>query len=655
MRSTGLCLFALLAAALFLFSVTDGNFLIHGDDMYILHHFHHYHPEWSYVRNMGERQFLTLAYVSLLRALGDDTHRMHNFFLAWHVLNAWLCFLVLRRLFSARPALAGSLLYLVYTGPLETLTWLAAGGYLPVMTIFFVSVWIALSDWNPWKKGIAIAALNWIAMHFYEVLLIAAPLYPALEALRRRRNREPPLTRDFLATLIPLAVLCLHWSLMYAGSRIYNFRPYWMRNPDMKMDPISLLKHMYFVGQLAFSTCCGPMHWDWLRAQINGLLWHGFPGPGYWFWLAMALVALVAAWIWAGDTTPTPRPPFVLLTSAYLILVTPLIGVTLIVVAVPSRLLVLCGAGLALLAAFIVARWPYPAVALLILVTAAAEGLAMQSAFVQEQTARVVDADLRGQLAAFHLHPRQGDQFFFSIKAPPERYQFWRAASPQFYSPDVDNLLLMEYGMVRLDDIAIPDRLPVITPELRGDRGPDFGVSEMNVPLPAPGQTLFAFRAPDEGKLQACIPLQVVAGDRVLREYSNPAFATLPADLRIAARAAAAWLSGDSLRLNFYQPDLVIEIHGRVFATPENGKLEVRDGEKIVAAFPVSKPTDLFLGGIPLSALRPDSLLKITASPGVDWQYRVSTFSAQWSGPPGPQPAPRPASPNGLKYRGQSK
>ena len=73
--------------------------------------------------------------------------------------------------------------------------------------------------------------------------------------------------------------------------------------------------------------------------------------------------------------------------------------------------------------------------------------------------------------------------------------------------------------MVRLDDIAIPARLPVIEPELRGDRGPDFGVTEMNVPLPEPGQTLFAFRASDEGKLQACIPLQVVAGDRVLREY----------------------------------------------------------------------------------------------------------------------------------------
>ena len=103
MRSTGLGLFALLAVAWFLFSVTDGNFLIHGDDMFILDHFHHYHPEWSYLRNMGERQFLTLGYVSLFRVLGDDTHRMHNVFLAWHVLNAGLCFFVLKKIFQCSP------------------------------------------------------------------------------------------------------------------------------------------------------------------------------------------------------------------------------------------------------------------------------------------------------------------------------------------------------------------------------------------------------------------------------------------------------------------------------------------------------------------------------------------------------------------------
>jgi hypothetical protein len=185
----------------------------------------------------------------------------------------------------------------------------------------------------------------------------------------------------------------------------------------------------------------------------------------------------------------------------------------------------------------------------------------------------------------------------------------------------------MEYGMVRLDNIAIPARLPVIEPELRGDRGPDFGVTEMNLPFPAPGQTLFAFRGSDEGELQACLPLQVVAGDHVLREYDNPAFASIAADHRISARAAAAWLRGDSLRLNFYQPDLILEIHGRVFVTPPSGKLQVIDGDKLVAVFPTSKPTDHFLGKIPLSALRADSVLKIAASPGVNWQYRVATFS----------------------------
>ena len=111
------------------------------------------------------------------------------------------------------------------------------------MTVFFISVWIAFNYWNPWTKGIVIAALNWgSVVHLYEVLVIAAPLYPALEAWRRRRNREPIFTRDFLATLVPLGSFMSPLEPhVYRLRRVYGYRLYWMRNPEMKIDPISVL------------------------------------------------------------------------------------------------------------------------------------------------------------------------------------------------------------------------------------------------------------------------------------------------------------------------------------------------------------------------------------------------------------------------------
>ena len=164
----------------------------------------------GYFHNISGRAFLTPVYIAIYDALGSNAWNVHILFLFLHVVNVMLCFLTLRKIFDARPALVGALFYLVYTGPYETLTWMSAGGYLIVMGVFFLCVQIALLDANAWVKGSAIALLTWLSVHLYEVLMAATPLYPLLTAVALRRKVRRIWTLDFLPTLLPLLIVSLH-------------------------------------------------------------------------------------------------------------------------------------------------------------------------------------------------------------------------------------------------------------------------------------------------------------------------------------------------------------------------------------------------------------------------------------------------------------
>ena len=90
------------------------------------------------------------------------------------------------------------------------------------------------------------------------------------------------------------------------------------------------------------------------------------------------------------------------------------------------------------------------------------------------------------------------------------------------------------------------------------------------------------------------------AYDRVLRRYENSQFNSLPERRTVPGRAAAAWYKDGELRLNFYAPDLELEILGQTHQAPAGARLEIMDGKQVVLSLPVTT-TGNFTGRIPLS------------------------------------------------------
>jgi hypothetical protein len=630
---------ALLAAAIFLLSVTNGDFDLHGDDTWALSGAHFYKADRPYLYNMAKREYLTLSYVYLFRAMGKNPRAEHWLFLLWHVFNTGLLFLLLNRVFGPRPAFAGSLLYLVYSGTLETITWMAAGLYLPVITGILASVWIALSALNEWIKGVLIAVILWVSMHFYEMPLVVAPLYPLLIAVYRKRAGRRIATWDFLPSWFPLGLLCIHWFLVFLGARIYRLTLLWNRNPTDDTSAFGILRKTFLVARLSFSTCCGSIRFNWLKNQISGLLDRDHFGASYWVLLAIALALILYAWFRSPGSKPVKGPFVLYMVALYLILLSPLIAVTVVEVMVPDRYLVLCALGLALLTAAIVARWPSTVALAVILAIVSIQAFADQSAFIQEETARQFDRRILDPLHAFDLHPQVGDRFFFSLPDVPERHTFWHAAAPQLlragYSSAV--LLLPEYGFPKaISTIPIYERIEALGPQIR-----EAGASsDLNVPLSSPGDPqLYSFRLDGDGldspgKLRALTPLRIRVNGIVVREYMNPGFDRLPASSKEAADVMAAWQSGDDVQLNYYAPDLLLEIECMVYRKPPGGRIDLvaqgevlgsitpsNDGEIAVLRAPLSKLTSRFkVEGLKAAKA------KIVASPGLEWGYRSSRF-----------------------------
>ena len=295
-----------------------------------------------------------------------------------------------------------------------------------------------------------------------------------------------------------------------------------------------------------------------------------------------------------------------------------MIAFTIVDVAFPSRLLVLCAAGLALLAASLVARWPSLLAAAVVLCAVGAEGLGLQSILVQEQTSNAVDSNIRRQLLSFHLTPHLGDRFFFSLPDFPERHKLWRTSFSQFESGGEDIFLISEYGFLQTENVPLGERLTLLRRQVRGE-----GPPELNLPIPAQGEArqLYAFSLTDEGKLMGISPVEVVAGDQVLRHYENPQFSSIP---KVPGRVAAAWYKDGELRLNYYAPDLQLRIHGKVHQPLAGATLEVKDGQRTVASLPMMGTGD-FTGRVPLSLLKPDSV--ITLKTAADWEFLTTTFA----------------------------
>jgi len=452
-------------AALFIFSNTNGNITVQGDDVWIVTH--RFLFGWNYFKFAPGRGYLMPFYSFLLRMVGESTQRMHLFFFFLLASSGMLLYIVLRKLLGAAPAVIGAIFYLAYIGKYETVTWLAAGAYLVCANVLFLSVWIAISDrLNPWAKGAWIAAINWLAVLLYELLIVAAPLYPLIYWLHHRLRRRPMSRRGFAATFLPMLMFLIHVVIMYLATEEGKALPWQRGSTRSSMTLAAAIAQVWPTFKRGLSAGMGSDHFSLLIHEI-GSFWKYVPRDTYEILMTLGACAGVAFLLWCARARRVDKSIVLPLTIAavYLAVFSPLIGFTTNDGFVPSRLLTLVGVGLALLVAAAVSvalavrspmlRYGIPAT---LLVVSGLEAAAMNCILYEYQTAWGYDSHILSQLLASGIKPTMGDTIFISLPENPLE-RLWRVGFSQFEGGHIEAVLTMDFGMLSRKRQAIEPAL----------------------------------------------------------------------------------------------------------------------------------------------------------------------------------------------------
>jgi hypothetical protein len=484
----------LLCFALFLFSNTNGDITIQGDDIFFLAHTRP--SSWNYFHLVPGRGYLTPFYSLVYDWSGRNTQRAHIFWFVMLVFSALVLYRILTKLLGPLPALIAAIFYLAYTGKHETVTWLSAGAYILAALVLFLSVWIAISPRpGPWSKAILITAINWVVVHLCEILIVAAPLYPLFYWLQNRASGRRTKLRGLAPTFLPLLMFAAHAAVIYENTP-RNSPPLWLSRFDSS-GGMSLPAALWNTFLLAQKTSLGPVHWP--------LILHGaydfirFVPIGT--WMLVTGGATLAGALWLTFHLPTTAPKkgvmgILLVASLYLLLLSPLVGFTIVVSVMPSRLLTLAGVGLALLVGLTASwalrlrhallRW---AIVGALAGWTGAEAIAMNSLLYEHQTSWAYDSHIRKQLLASGVRPQFGDTIFLSLPVHPLR-RLWMTGFSQFQSGHVLVLLVYDYGMLTGHyDVPIEQRLRYKSEIRGGDDRADIAAT--------PGHRIFCFSVSD--------------------------------------------------------------------------------------------------------------------------------------------------------------
>lgn len=458
--------------AVFIFSGTRGELGIEGDDIFIISNevSSRLHM-WPYLPTMRGRWYLIQTYRAVFALLGHSTRAAHLFFIGAYIISAFLFYRLARRFFSPTGALLSTSFYTAYAGKYETVPVISGGIYHFVIIIFILSCLIATSRWGgPWTKAILIALLNWIGIHLYEILIVAAPLYPLLTLLYRRRNKQKLWSVDLIASCLPLIMFAVHFYLL---ATVASRKPIWMRNPNLNYSPSSLLQRIIETFGWGLDQTLGIRHLALLEKNLVSFLRFILPDGG-WIVVATLLTLLVFTW-WTcraiGRDNQIPAPPsrleyhrLILIGAVYLILLGPLVSFTMVEGFVPPRFTYLGSIGLSFVIGVLsdakcprqVFRWMIPAV----VVITGVEAIGLQSIIRQYQTSADYDYNIRDQLREMAIRPKTGDVFFLSF--PEHRYmsRFWKYAYSKFEQGGAQTLLLLDFGLLyENDQIPLHDRL----------------------------------------------------------------------------------------------------------------------------------------------------------------------------------------------------
>jgi len=448
----------------FIFSSTDGNITVQGDDVFFIARVKPF--SLNYFKEIPGRGYLTPFYTLVFDLCGRNTQYTHIFYFTVFALSGCIWYVVLRKILGARAALVGAMFYLAYAGKHETITWISAGAYLIIATVFFLSVWIALSrlNRNPWTAALAITGLNWVAVHLCELLIVAAPLYPVCYWTHARLSGRRPQRAALAATFLPLAMFLTHAGLIYLNTP-KGAPPLWLRGVNARADAGVLMRAAGNALRISARASVGSDHADLVRHGVKGFLRY-VPGSR-WKLAMLVLSGTLAAWVllWqrqkppAGNGLSRAVVVTVLIAGIYLTFLSPLVGSMQFALFMPSRMLTLAGVGLSLLAALLAAVLTSASRAravltLPVLLLVGAEAMTMNSILYEHQTSWAYDSRIREQLLASGIRPRLGDTIYLSLPEHPLQ-TYWRTGFSQFEGGHAQVLLVLDYGML-LGNYPVP-------------------------------------------------------------------------------------------------------------------------------------------------------------------------------------------------------
>lgn len=486
----------ILVLALFIFSSTNGDITVQGDD--VLFMTHAARNNWNYFHEARWRAFLTPFYSLIYHLNGENTQRTHLFDFALLVISALLLYVVLTKILGAAPAIVAAIFYLAYSGKHETVTWMSAAAYLIAASVLFLSVWIAISDrLGPWTKAALITFINFFNVLFCEILIVVAPLYPLFYWLNCRLRRRPVERRALAATFLPLAMFLFHVTVIYVTTP-KNKILLWQRESSRdSMSQVGFLESQLRAAfKSAISGAFGTSHLSLVQQGIDTFQRYVPHHQA----MTLELVGLcigVLFLLWVSPVIPLEKTVLipVAITGIYFALFSALVGFAANPRFIPSRLLTLPGIGLALLAGVAVScglAWKVPLVRYVIpaivLAVTVIEAATMNSILYEHQTSWNYDDHIRTQLLASGIHPQQGDTIFISLPDPPQT-SFWRTGFSQFEGGHIQTVLQMDFKVPSWFDYKPLTYVPSVRRK---------GIAPVDVPKAKQGQQLFCLSLSDD-------------------------------------------------------------------------------------------------------------------------------------------------------------
>jgi len=607
----------------FIFAGTNGKLGIEGDDIFIVsNQLTEMWPWWPYLEVMRTRGYMHAINRAIFTLMGNSIQTVHLFYIGIYIGSALLFYIFCRRLFSPIGAFLSTLFYLAYTSKYHVVASIAQGGYILVIIIFIFSCLIAVANWkNVWLKAILISLLNWPAVHMYEILVIAAPLYPLLTILYWYRQKQRLWRFELLATFLPLAMFGFHTYLLATKP---TGDPIWIRDENSKLA-LSLPSHLVDVFIWGVDATIGPRHLDLVASNLLSFIKFLLPRP--WVLLSTLFIILVfVGWSYVAvknskKTSPLlhPQPKnldIIFIGALYLMLIAPMVSLTIVNGFVPSRLTYLGSVGLALIAGVIVDlkfyypifRWAIPSFIFIILV----EAIAFHTIIWQFQTSASFDHNIREQIQALDIQPQYGDTVFLSLPKHEYMFDFWKQAPSRFEQggAGAQVLLVLDFRLL----VPIGEGMPYlgIPPHERLNYQHHLRSSSFTFPIDL---LLEAEKTPDrfyplfldeDGQLSGIETISIIHEEKVWLKVMFPTFQHLPekklVDLQIPPISVDNfWIdTSRKVTMPYWNPNQSILIQGEKYLNTPPFTAQILQQGQVIASKPVMED-GLFEWIIPLT------------------------------------------------------